>query len=574
MQLTLDEVRRLTGPNLLSDYAGAIVDVFIEGIDQKSVVACWQKHLIICQKNIGWNEKSFVRLYAGGASMSVSAPIDQLYGACDLIELAWDCCVAELQGSQERVPDNEIDLGAKIEALKVTIGDEKNPALIAFIQEAIEHGVTCLADDDELSLGMGKSARTWPIASLPARNTIQWDEFSDCPVALITGTNGKSTSVRLAAEIAKAAGLSAGVTSTDFIKVGDHIIDEGDYSGPGGARMLLRDTRTEVAFLEVARGGLLRRGLPVYQANAALVTNVASDHLGQYGINTVDEIAQVKLMVAKAIHAGNTLVLNADDERLCHFSRDLIAPICWFSRSPHHALIKQDISLGKACVYEDNGHIVFFEGAPSNQHIQIARVDDIPMTVKGTALHNIENALGVVGLCKAMNISNEAISKGLHDFGSNAQDNPGRTNIYDIKGTVVIVDFAHNAHSMQAVIDMVNGMKAKKPYKQIKVLFSHAGDRSNEDITNVADAVHSLQPDTFILAELELYLRGRKLGEISALVEQHLLAKGVPAGNILRADSPLKGAEIALNEAGPNDLVLLFTLSEREEIQALIASLS
>lgn len=565
IKLTLDEVRRLTGPNLLSDYSGAILDVFIEGTNPQNVVDCWQKHLNYCQQNIGWHEKSYVRFYAGGASMSISAPMDLLYSACDCIELAWDCCVAELQSTDI----NSINVDERLDTLRASITEEKDSALIAFIQIAENKKVRCLVDDDEISLGTGISAKTWPINELPYPNIIKWQEYADIPLALITGTNGKSTSVRLAAEIAKAAQLNAGVTSTDFIKVGDDIIDEGDYSGPGGARMLLRDTRTEIAFLEVARGGLLRRGLPVYQANAALVTNVASDHLGQYGINTVDEIAHVKLMVAKAIKQGDTLVLNADDKRLVKFSNKLNTDICWFSKHADNPLILEAKDKGKPCTYAHQGDLVLFNGSTPQS---IAKIKQIPMTVQGTALHNLENALGVTALCHAMGINSKAISQGLFNFGSDAQDNPGRTNMYNVQGATVIVDFAHNAHSMQAVIDMVLGLKKQNNYGDIKVLFSHAGDRSELDMTNVADAILTLRPTTYILAELDEYLRGRESGEISDIVEQHLLTKGVESSQILRVDSPLSGATAALNTIKPNDLVLLFALSEREAVQALIES--
>ena len=567
MQLALDEVRRLTGPNLLSDYAGAIIDVFIENADQQKVIDCWQNHLNICQELIGWNERSFIRFYEGGASMSLSAPIDQLYSACDLIELAWDCCVAQMQNKQS--PNIE----DSIERLKLSILEERNPALISLIKKAAANGVRCLVDDDEVSFGTGTSAQTFPVSELPAIDTLNWSHFSDVPLALITGTNGKSTSVRLAAEIAKAEGLQAGVTSTDFIKVGDHIIDEGDYSGPGGARMLLRDKRTEIAFLEVARGGLLRRGLPVFAANAALVTNAASDHLGQYGINSVNEIAQVKLMVSKAIHSGSTLVLNADDKHLVLHAKDLDVPICWFSRDYKNPLIEQQIHAKQACVYEKEGNIYYYNGAQSQSPSLIASIVDIPMTVNGTALHNIENALGVVGLSKALNISDQAIKTGLKAFASDADDNPGRTNIYDVNGTTVIVDFAHNAHSMQAVIDMVNGMQSQRAYTATHVMFSHGGDRSNHDILAVTNAVHSLAPNTYVLTELSQYLRGREFNEISNIVEAHLLEKGVSKSAIVRAANPLAGAQAAFNKAGSNDLILLFTLSERENVQDLILSL-
>jgi cyanophycin synthetase len=592
IKLELDEVRRLTGPNLLSNDAGAIIDVFIEGIYPQTVVDCWQKHLHLIQQQLKWNENRHVRFYDGGASMSISAPIDLLYSACDVIELAWECSVLELSEHYSMQSDTpaQVNFSQRIDELQSTIIEEKNPALIAFIEAATDNNVRCLVDDDDVSLGTGITAQTWPIDSLPNANEIEWKSFSDIPIALITGTNGKSTSVRLAAQIAKAAKINSGVTSTDFIKVGDHIIDEGDYSGPGGARMLLRDNRTEIAFLEVARGGLLRRGLPVYRANAALVTNVASDHLGQYGINTVDEIAQVKLMVGKAIGDGDTLVLNADDERLVRCANGSSTSICWFSKHADNPQIAKAKEMGRACVYAENNHIVYFNGEASDI---IAQIDLIPMTVKGAAVHNIENALGVVGLCKSMGIESNAITQGLFDFESSASDNPGRTNIYSKGNATIIVDFAHNPHSMQAVINMALGLKQKNDYDEIKVLFGHAGDRTNLDITSVADAVIALRPDTYILTELEKYLRGRNLGEISDIVEQHLLANGVTQAQIKRADSPLEGTKIALSHSvasggsgdlkgkddnnantikGKTSLILLFALAEREAIQALIES--
>lgn len=571
MKLSLDEVRRLTGPNLLSDFPGAIADVFITGADSSEVVDCWQRHLQECMAIVKWNEQSFRRLYDGGASLSVSAPMDLLYSACDLLELAWDCCRNEYE------PIDNFYKNLRLTALQETIAQEQNPSLIHFLKAAVEHNVLCLADDDEVSLGTGKSSQTWAIDQLPKAEDINWQQFKQIPLALITGTNGKSTSVRLAAEIAKAANIQAGVTSTDFIKVGDTIIDRGDYSGPGGARMLLRDTRTEMAFLELARGGLLRRGLPVNQANVALVTNVASDHLGQYGINTVDEIAQVKLMVAKAIKANNSLlVLNADDPRLVKFMPELFLnhkpkPVCWFSLDSKNPCIQDHLQLKLPCVFIENGNIVF-----SHETRQIiARIDQIPMTINGSALHNVQNALGVVGLCKSLRINNEAIETGLMNFGRNPADNPGRTNVYDVNGATVIVDFAHNPHSMKAVMSMVSNMAKTISRKgNISVMFSHGGDRSNQDILEVANEVFSIQPNTYILSELEVYLRGRAFGEISNLVEAHLLSKGVDKDSLIKVNNPLEGAKKALEGSKSGDLVLLFVLDERDRIEKYLAKIS
>lgn len=569
MQLSLDEVRRLTGPNLLSDYPGTIADVFIEGINREYVVTSWQKYLDTCLLALNWRERHFYRLYEGGASVSLSAPMDLLYSACDVLELAWDCCVADLTGA------NNVIFDQRIASLQQAIEEESNPKLIAFINAAQHHNVLCLADDDEVSLGSGTASQTWPIDQFPDASDINWSLYKQVPLALITGTNGKSTSVRLAAEIAKAAGMQAGVTSTDFIKVGNTIIDEGDYSGPGGARMLLRDTRTEIAFLEVARGGLLRRGLPVNEAAASLVTNVASDHLGQYGINTVDEIAHVKLMVAKAIKANdNYIVLNADDERLVKFAPgfftgDKPAPICWFSMNASNPLIQQSIQQQRPCVYAHQNNIVYSHKTTE----KIASIDQIPMTVGGTAKHNIENALGVVGLCKVMGIKSDAIHQGLKRFGQDPSDNPGRGNIYDVNGVTVIVDFAHNAHSMKAVVDMAQNMANNLPKaSNISVMFSHGGDRSNDEILAVADAVHQLKPNTYILAEIEEYLRGREMGAVSQIVKAHLLSKGINDKNINEVDNPIAGAKYALENANTGDLLLLFVLSEREKVHSYLMS--
>lgn len=571
MKLSLDEVRRLTGPNLLSEYPGAIADVFISSVNTMDVVNCWLRHLQECLLAIGWQEQSYYRLYDGGASMSVSAPMDVLYSACDLLELAWDCCVDEISGTT--VHDKKARLGS----LRKAIEEELNPQLITLINSANEHGVLCLPDDDEVSLGTGTSSQTWTIGQLPSIESLNWQQYKQIPLGLITGTNGKSTSVRLAAEIAMAAGMQAGVTSTDFIKVGNTIIDTGDYSGPGGARMLLRDQRTEIAFLEVARGGLLRRGLPVNHADVALVTNVASDHLGQYGINTVDEIAHVKLMVAKAIKTkGSMLVLNADDERLVKFMPEFFpanqpAPVCWFSLDANNLLIQDHIRQKRPCVYAENGLIIFNHDTKQ----VIAQIDHLPMTVNGIAIHNVQNALGVVGLCKILGISLEAIKSGLMSFSRNPVDNPGRGNVYDVNGAKVIIDFAHNAHSMKAVMSMASNMAKAMPQEgRITVMFSHAGDRSNQEIFDVADAVESIHANTYILSELETYLRGREIGEISDLVETHMLAKGIPQEALIKADDPLDGAKKALVDSQNGDLILLFVLDKREQVENYLTTLS
>ncbi|WP_339723353.1 Mur ligase family protein [uncultured Paraglaciecola sp.] len=560
MRLELDEARRLTGPNLLWDHPGAIVDVFIAGIDKQKVVNLWQHWVAKLLEEFGWQSDTTYRLHNEGANLALCAPMDALYCACDLAELAWHCAVAELRG--EAIPDWQ----QRLNELHLELAEERNPALISFMDAAQKHGVSCIVDDDEVSLGMGKSSQTWPSRALPELATIQWQQYQDIPRVFITGTNGKSTSVRLASHIAKAAGYVAGVTSTDFIRVGDDIIDTGDYSGPGGARMLLRNPRTELAFLEVARGGILRRGIPVDSVNAALITNVASDHLGQYGINTVAELAQTKFVVAKGLDANGTLVLNADNKLVVEQALKLDKKICWFSTDETNPLIQSQLTSGGAAVFIRNRHIVY---AAANQEEVIEGLEQVPMTLNGAAEHNVQNALGVVGLCKALNLPTQAIRDGLQDFGSNAQDNPGRGNIYEVNGIQVLVDFAHNEHSMRAVVKTIKQLPAKRRI----AMFSHAGDRSDEDIRNLTAAVTELDASLYVVCELERYLRGREIGDVPKVATEFLRQQAVPAKKIQYAANPLEGAKIAMEFAQPGDVVLLFVLSDREEVHHYLSQL-
>lgn len=560
MHLALTDVRRLTGANLLWDNPGAIIDVEIDG-PLDGALASWQKWSRTLLDEFSWgDEQQTFRLFEGGASFAISAPIDALYTACDLTELIWQCCCADLTHSARP------DWSGHLRELAVQRAQEANPALLTLVCAAREHHVTCLTDDDEVSLGMGPSVEVWPVTQLPDPGVIEWSKYHDIPTALITGTNGKSTSVRLAAQIAKAAQFTAGITSTDFIRVGEDIIDEGDYSGPGGARMLLRDPRTEMAFLEVARGGILRRGLPVSSVNAALITNVASDHLGQYGINTVDELAEAKFVVTKALHGDAVLVVNADNALVVQQAVNSNHTLCWFSQHQSNPLIQRQLAQGGRAVFVRDGVVTY---SAQGQCESIMAINHIAMTFNGTAEHNIQNALGVVGLCKALNLPVVAIQQGLAEFGSDPEDNPGRGNRYCINGVEVIVDFAHNEHSMRAVVSMVKKMPANRRF----VMFSHAGDRSDQQIKDLTVAVAELGAQVYIVAEVEKYLRGRNLGDISQLARQYLMEMGITAEQVNFAADALGGTKQAMEMAQPGDVVLLFVLDNREQVHAWLSSL-
>jgi cyanophycin synthetase len=555
VKIVLDEVRRLTGPNLLWDKPGAILDVLFEGVDASVMAEVWQKWSNRCLFEMEWSDQQAThRVHAHGANFAISAPLDLLYVACDVAEIAWGCCEAECQKTE--LPNWQ----EQVASLKLDCKQQSKPDLLALIDQAERNQILCLVDDDEISLGAGAAAKVWPIDKLPSIKNIQWADYSSIPTAFITGTNGKSTCVRLAAEIAKFADVRAGVTSTDFIKVGDRIIEHGDYSGPGGARMLLRDSKAELAFLEVARGGLLRRGLPVNHVDAALITNVASDHLGEYGINTVEELAETKFIVSKGLGKHNVLVLNADDQNSIDQASKLDKTICWFSMRKDNPIIVKQRQDGGRAVYIEANKFVYYHMGVSEQLIDIA---DAPITFNGTASHNVQNALGVIGLCKALKLPSEAINLGLQSFGRKLSDNPGRGNQYEFNGIRVIVDFAHNDHGVRAMVDMVSKMPAKHKI----VMFGHAGDRSDADIIRATEAVSTLQADFYIVSELEKYLRGRDAGEVPLLTVSVLSQQGLKKQQISVAADPLDGAKKALELAQSGDVVLLFALDNRDAIE-------
>ena len=567
--LYLDDSRRLTGPGLLWDKPGAIAEVVCRGFSTESVAEVWDRHSRSILDALGWqNEHRISRAHEEGLNLAISAPMDQLYSAIFVAQAAWHYTVCELLNTKP-VPREKM-----LRELSTVMSSEANPELIALQRAAAQRGVDFIADDDELSLGHGCGSMTWPVEGLPAPEQVDWSALHDIPVAMITGTNGKSTCVRLACAVARAAGKVAGVTSTDFVSVGEDILDYGDYSGPGGARMLLRDPRLEVAFLEVARGGILRRGLAVQRAQAALVTNVAADHLGQYGINTVAALTEAKFSVFRTLAPGGVLVLNADDEGLvahAHTLSDETAEygktVAWYSLDKGNANIAAAIENGSPCGWLENGQLWFFDG---KTEIPVQPVADIPITMGGAARYNVQNALGVMCLALSFDLPLTSVRAGFTSFSNNPKDNPGRCNEFAIDGARVFVDFAHNPHSIAAVSGTMKNLEAKRRI----LMLGHAGDRSDSEICELAAGALSLSPEYVIISELPDYLRGREDGEVSEVIRRECLRQGLQEQQLICVENPLLGTREALALLQPGDLALLLVLSHRDEVIELLSTSS
>ncbi len=539
--------------------AGAIIDVLIKGHDKKVVVDHWRSEIKPLLSLLGWqSERVFSREYAAGASLGFTAPIDVLYAATEVNEVAWQRTVNHFNG------DRQPPLKDQVEQLEKMIIDEANPALLALQAAAKKHDVRFLSDDDFVSVGYGAGCQVFPVNKIPDSQTIDWSSITSVPLALVTGTNGKSTTVRLAAHVIKTAGIKCGITSTDYIRIGEQILDTGDYSGPGGARTLLRHPDTEVAILEVARGGMLRRGLGVNQAMCAVITNVAADHLGDYGMDTVSDMIEAKFVVRQALNNHQDLILNADDAGVVAMAKNIPNQLVWFSWEANNPVVAQHLSQGGKAVYVDGGVIYYHDAA--NGKIGITAVADVPITMSGAAKHNVHNSLAVVAMMYALGIKTAAIKKGLCTFDSSPENNPGRGNLFTYRDFQVLVDFAHNEHGLAAMATTLKNMPANRRL----LLIGQAGDRDNELIKGLVKSGLQADPDCLVVCELADYLRGRQPGEVPALIEQFALELGMKQQQIIHADSPLEGAQKALDWAQKGDVLLLLSLTQREEVIELL----
>ncbi|GJM10656.1 MAG: Mur ligase [Lysobacteraceae bacterium] len=544
----LVDSRRLTGPNVIQLRPGAVIDVSVASADVDAFIRRWSTHTQMMLDALAWAEQAITtRRVVGGVSMAISAPIDVLYAATEINEWAFQATVS---GASVQAFEQEV---ARLRALAA---EEANAATMAIADAAARAGVCCLTDDDELSVGLGRGSKTFSIEALPDPDQIDWAALYDIPVALVTGVNGKTTTVRLSTHIAMQAGHNIGVSSTDAIAVNKQVLDRGDYSGPGGARAVLRQPGVDLAILETARGGLLRRGLGINQANVALITNIAEDHLGDFGSSTVEELLAIKWIVATVVADQGELVLNADDPMLVQRAKDHKGTIVWFGTSNTQLIDRHVADGGKAATLRDDS-LVWFDGKHWSTLCDIA---SIPLTLGGAAKHNIANALAATALTGCLGVSVEMIRQGLQTMAPN--DNPGRCNLFTVSDTTVLVDFAHNPDGLRALVPVARSLGKQKRF----LCCGQAGDRTDEEIRALAKAGWDLEPDAVFVSELADYRRGRGPSEVFALIRDEMLNHGAVDSQIIHVDDEHQALDRALENAQPGDLVIMLALAEARSI--------
>ncbi|MGH7630873.1 MAG: Mur ligase family protein [Gemmatimonadales bacterium] len=565
--MTLDapartDSRRLTGPSRLLPRAGAVIEVALPEADADRLVAAWRRQARRILDALDWHEELGELRFPGGASLAFTAPPDALYSATEVNEWAWDAAVVTAAGGPEPA------LAGAVATLGARIARERNPALLALRDAAERHGVAFLSDNRSVSVGLGAGSLTWPVAELPLPAAVPWNEVRDVPTVLVTGSNGKTTTVRLLAALVAAAGRVPGQTTTDGVTVAGDALERGDYAGPEGARLLLRDRRVETAILETARGGILRRGLAVEHADVAVVTNIAQDHFGEFGVFDCPSLADAKLLVARVVSPSGRVVLNADDPWLVEAAPRVRAPIAWFTLDASNPKVGAHVAAGGDACLVDGGAFVLVRGGVRQT---VAPVSALPIAFGGAARHNVANALAAIAAAAALGVSREAIARGLAGFAGSATDNPGRANVFDVGGVRVVVDFAHNPHGMAALGDIATALRAAG---RTLVALGQAGDRDDESIRELARAAHALRPDHVIVKEMDKYRRGRAPGEVPGLIADELRRLGMRAGAISTAPDDMGALRQALGWGRPGDLLLVTIHVDQQAALELLKGLT
>lgn len=498
-------------------------------------------------------------------TLAFAAPADQLFSATEVNEWAWQAARGE---AELFAPGHALasDADSAVQSLRRHAAAERRSDLVALLDEATRRRLPVVLDDEILSLGTGTGGRSWALSALPDSRDVPWAELHGIPAALVTGSNGKTTTVRLLAAMLRAHGLRTAYSCTDGVFFEGQSLQTGDYSGPAGARTVLRHAGVEAAVLETARGGLLRRGLAVDRVDAAIVTNISADHFGEYGIDDLDGLTETKLIVARALDDEGVLVLNADDAQLHKHARTLACRLAWFSLDDEHARLREHRARGGTTCGVRDGRLWLGRRA---QHIDLGAVDAMPLSTGGLATYNIANLAGAALLADALGIEPAIIVGVLARFGARRGDNPGRLQQWNFGGIRVLLDYAHNPAGLHGLLSIARDMN---PGGRLGLILGQAGNRGDAEIRALAATAADFIPDLVVLKDMEGYLRGRAAGEVAGVLRAELMAGGLSPDILPTRQREPDAARVALAWARAGDVVVLpvHALKAKAEVASLL----
>ncbi len=383
-------------------------------------------------------------------------------------------------------------------------------------------------------------------------------EDPSIPVIQVTGTNGKTTTVRLLAHLVRSAGKMVAYSSTDGVYGTDgSLVEAGDYSGFGGAERALAE-HPDIAVLETARGGILLRGIGVLHNDVAVVTNISEDHLGLHGVETLDQLAEVKATITKITRAQGWVVLNADDPRVLAMRRGARGKLWLFTRDPDHPSIPGVLERGGRVTTIYDGALNWLEGHDSHRLVGLI---DIPSTLAGLSSVYTQNAMAAATAALAIGLPERDVVRGLKTFILDPETNPGRANLFELDGRIVVIDYAHNEAGMIGLTEVLNGLRRKG--SEVWMAICTAGDRTDEILHSFAFRA-AVGSDHLAIAELLHYLRGRTREDIVERLREGARQAGVD--DVPEYEDVLHALRGMLREARPGDVVSVTALSLRTEI--------
>ena len=383
------------------------------------------------------------------------------------------------------------------------------------------------------------------------------------PVIAVTGTNGKTTTVRALSHIGRAAGLTVAYSSTDGVYLNDLLVEEGDYSGFGGAARALSQPGVQLAVLETARGGILLRGIGTLHNDVGVVTNVSADHLDLHGIRTLDQLAEVKAAVTKITRPEGWDVLNADDPRVLAMRRGIRGRSWLFSTDPDHPAIRSVVAeRGRATTVIDGRLTVV---TPGMRPHPLMALEDVPLTLAGISTQHTQNAMAAASAALGAHLPEDAVVEGLRTFVLDPETNPGRANLFEQGGRIVVADYAHNEAGMAGLVEICRGLRP--PGGKIWLAFCTAGDRTNQILHNIA-YIAARGADHVAIAELVHYLRGRDRQDLVDRLRAGAMDGG--AHDVPVFVDEIHALEWMLERSRPGDVLAVTALIQRTEIFALM----
>ena len=383
------------------------------------------------------------------------------------------------------------------------------------------------------------------------------------PTVCVTGTNGKTTTTRMIAHLAMTAGRRTGWSSTDGVLVQGDLVEYGDYSGPAGARTVLADRSVQFAVLETARGGMLLKGLGTAYNHVSVVTNVSADHLGVNGIDTLDQLAEVKAIITRVTRPDGWVVLNGDDPRVWAMRAAAGGRPWCFTLSPDAPALREAIDAGGRGITVLDGQLAVL--SPGQSPVRLLPVLDIPVTLAGLSEHNVANALAAAAAGLASGLPQDAVVEGLRTFLPDAEHNAGRMNVYTLPtqgGEVtLIVDMAHNEAGLEALLRVARGLTP--PGSQVLLGLGTGGDRTDEILVDMGELA-GLGADRVYIEHKEHYLRGRTMAGLESKLREGLSRVGVTPVN--SSETELEGLLALLDDAKDGDVLAEMVHSDQSRI--------